>query len=72
VLSKPTVRKILPSVFQDPAAGGPPPERLRGVRDGLLRAGPWLGIAGALLMLLMMLQPLLAGLRRNPKPLNAG
>lgn len=68
VLSNPAVRKILPSVFQDAAAGGPPPERLGGVRDGLLRAGPWLGIAGALLMLLMMLQPLLVGLRRKPKP----
>jgi hypothetical protein len=72
VLSNPSVRKILPSAFQDAAGGGPPPDRLRGVRDGLLRAGPWLGIGGALLMLLMMVQPLLAGLRRTPKPRDAG
>jgi hypothetical protein len=71
-LSSPRVRKILPSVFQDAAAGGPPADRLRGVRDGLLRAGPWLGIAGALLMLLVMLQPLLVDLQRKPRPLRAG
>jgi hypothetical protein len=67
-LSNPTVRRILPSVFQDAAAGGPPLDRLSGVRDGLLRAGPWMGIGGALLMLLMMLQPLLTGLRRAKRP----
>jgi hypothetical protein len=61
-LSNPAVRKILPSVFQDAAAGAPPPDRLRGARDALLRAGPCLGIAGALLMLLLFAWPLLAGL----------
>lgn len=61
LLSDPKVRQILPSVFQDVAAGAEPsgaaPDRLRGVRDGLLRAGPWLAIAGALLMLIMIARP---------------
>jgi len=74
VLANPAVRKILPSVFQDAVAGSPVParDRLLGVRDALLRAGPWLGIAGALMMLLTMLQPLLGGARGEPKPPNAG
>jgi hypothetical protein len=69
VLSDPAVCKILPSVFQDAAAGGRSPERLR---DGPLRAGLWLGIGGGLLMLLMILQPLPVGSRREAQPLAAG
>jgi hypothetical protein len=75
VLSNPTVRKILPSTFQDAAAGTPStvaPDRLRGVRDGLLRAGPWLGIAGALLMLLTMVQPLLVSRFRSSQAFAPG
>jgi len=53
VLSNPHIRQILPSIFQDAAAGAPP-DRLGRVRDGLLTAGPWLAIGGALLMLLLI------------------
>jgi hypothetical protein len=60
ILSDPKVRRVLPSAFQDAAAGRPAADRLRGARDALLHAGPYLGIAGALLMLLLSAWPLLA------------
>jgi hypothetical protein len=71
VLSNPTVRQFLPAVFQDAAAGAPSPDRLSGVRDGLLRAGPWLGIAGALLILLLLTWPAWADMRTLTHKLSA-
>jgi hypothetical protein len=67
VLSDPKVRRILPSTFQDAVA--PAKDRLGGIRDGLLRAGPYLAIAGALLMALLVAAPLRPGtaLRRQPR-----
>jgi hypothetical protein len=63
MLSDPKVRRILPSDFQDSGAGAPAADRLRGTRDALLCAGPWLSIAGVLLMLLLLGRQLLVGLR---------
>jgi hypothetical protein len=58
ILSDPKVRRILPSPFQDAVADAPKPDRLGRVRDVLLRAGPFMAIAGALLMVLLILSPL--------------
>ena len=58
ILSNPKVRRILPSIFSDASAK---PDRLSGVRDGLLRAGPFLAVIGALLMALALVSPLVAG-----------
>jgi hypothetical protein len=65
ILSDPKVRRILPSIFRDGVAHGAatasaPPDRLSGIRDGLLRAGPFLAVIGALLMALAAIWPLLA------------
>jgi hypothetical protein len=70
ILSDPKVRRILPFRFQD-AAAPPEPDRLSRVRDGLLRAGPSLAIAGALLMVLLILWPLPAGKATRPQQMNA-
>ena len=64
ILSDPLVRKILPTAFQDGATGTP-------LRDGLLRAGPWLGIAGALMLLLLVSWPALATIRTLVRKLSA-
>jgi hypothetical protein len=65
ILSDPKVRRILPSIFRDAdaddaGAGSAKPDRLSGVRDVLLRAGPFLAMIGALLMGIAMMWPLLA------------
>ena len=52
LLSDPRVRRILPSIFQDPAAGER--DRLGSLRNGLLRAGPHLAITGLLLLVLLI------------------
>jgi hypothetical protein len=68
ILSDPKVRRVLPSIFRDavagadsPVAASAQPDRLSGVRDALLRAGPFLAGAGTLLMALMMMRSLLVG-----------
>ena len=63
LLSDPKVRRILPSIFQDAASTRP--DRLTGVRDALLRAGPYLASAGALLLALLVAWPLLTPRRRD-------
>jgi hypothetical protein len=76
ILSDPKVRRILPSPFRDAVAGvssagaaSAQPDRLRAIRDGLLRAGPYLAIGGALLMLLLILRPLLGEVAMRPEKL---
>ena len=65
LLSNPQVRQILPSIFQN-APTAMRPDRLGPLRDGLLAAGPYLAIVGALLMLMLLLfQP---SDRKEPKP----
>ena len=66
LLSDPKVRRILPSIFQD-AAASTKPDRLTGVRDALLRAGPYLASAGALLLALLVAWPVTTPRRRDAR-----
>jgi hypothetical protein len=58
LLSDPRIRRFLPSPFQSAPApsgdGAVRRDRLAGIRDAILGAGPYLAIAGLLLMLLLI------------------